>query len=221
MQKNKSFSALLRYNNHICYVSNANIILQARHCPNCDTLFDKAPILESRSTTCSAPMKIFYPRNVYQIQETPFVKLDSSGIKYTSEQYLLKTLALFDFELVRVQEETFKDTNATTWIGKNVSESVSFSSNIIIESISLCNFSPNHIVAAFIGSLRGLNLQNKFPVRLLFLDIERKIKIKLRSILEKLAQRHNQRDQTSLNDCDNKVVPLISFTYTEKNNRLH
>ena len=42
------------------------------------------------------------PRNVYQIRETLFDKLDSIGIKYTSEQKLLKNSTIFDFESVCV-----------------------------------------------------------------------------------------------------------------------
>ena len=62
-------------------------------------------------------VKNVYPRNVYQIRETLFDKLNSFGIKYTSEQKLFKNLAIFDFESICVQAETIRDTNTTIWIG--------------------------------------------------------------------------------------------------------
>ena len=92
-------------------------------------------------------------RNVYQIRETLFDKLDSFGIKYTSEQKLFKHLAIFDFESICVQEETFRGTNTTTWIGKHVPISVSKSSNLVDEPNFLCNSDPHNLVASFIGAL--------------------------------------------------------------------
>ena len=57
-----------------------------------------------------------FPRNIYQIRETLFDKLDSFGIMYTSQQKLFKNLPIFDFESICVQEESFKDTKTITWI---------------------------------------------------------------------------------------------------------
>ena len=42
-------------------------------------------------------------------------------------------------------------------------------------------------------------------MKILFLDIETTIKTKLGSIIGKLTQRHNLREQADLNDCDNKT----------------
>ena len=83
VQKYEITVQLLRYNNHICYVTNINAVLQAFRCPNCDILFHKTFNLERHLTTCSERVKIVNPRNVYQIRETLFDKLDSFGIKYT------------------------------------------------------------------------------------------------------------------------------------------
>ena len=93
---------LLRYNNHICYVNIINAVFQAFSCPNCDTFFNRTFSLERHLTTCSKRVKNMYPRNVYQIQETLFDKLDSFGIKYTNQQKLFKNLAIFDFESICV-----------------------------------------------------------------------------------------------------------------------
>ena len=98
VQKYKNTLRLLRYNNHMCYVNNINTIFQSFHGPKCDTFFNRTFNLEQHLTTCSERVKNVYPRNVYQIRETLFNKLDSFGMKYTSEQKLFKISALFDFE---------------------------------------------------------------------------------------------------------------------------
>ena len=90
------------------------------------------------------------------IRETLFDKLDSFGIKYTCEQKLFKNLAIFNFESICFQEETFRDTNTTTWIGKHVPICVSISSNLANEPIFLCNSDPHHLVESFIGALENL-----------------------------------------------------------------
>ena len=43
-----------------------------------------------------------YLSNVYEIRETLSDKLDSFGIKYTSEQIFFENLAIFDFKSICV-----------------------------------------------------------------------------------------------------------------------
>ena len=207
---------LLRYNNHICYVSNINAVYQAFRCPNSDTFFNRTFNLERHLRTCSEWVQNVYPRNVYHIRETIFDKLDSLGIKYTSQQKLIKNLAIFDFESICVQEESFKDTKTKTCIGKNVQISVFISSNLVEEPTFLYNSDPHHLVSSFIGTLEGLALQSKAQVKLLFLYNEATIKIKLSRILEKLSQRHNRWVQADLDDCDNEVCASIQFVQIQK-----
>ena len=204
MQKNEKTVRQLRYNNHICYVKNINAVFQSFRCPNRDTFFNRTINLERHLTTCSERVKNIYTKNVYQTQETLFDKPDSFGIEYTNEQTLLK-MAIFDFELICVQEKTFKDTDTTKWIGKHNPISVSISSNLVKEPIFLCNSDPHHIVTSFISALENLALQNKAIMKTLFFDIKTTIKIKLCSILEKLTQSHNQREQADLDDCDKET----------------
>ena len=124
---------LLRYNNHIRYVSNINAVFQSSRCPKCDTFSSRTYNLERHLTTCSEREKNIYQRNVYQIRETLFDELDPFGIKYTSQQKLFKNVASFDFQSICVQEESFKYTKTTTWIEKHVPISVSFSYNLVEE----------------------------------------------------------------------------------------
>ena len=191
VQKYENTVRLLRYNNHICYVSNLKAVFKAFRCPNCDTFFSRAFNLERHLTTCSEGVKHVYPRNVYQIRETLSEKFDSYSLKFTSEQKLLKQLAIFDFESNCVQEETFRGTNTTTWIGKHVPITVSNSSKLVEEPIFPCNSDPHHLVASFIGTFKNLASQSTAKMKNLFRDIETTIKIKLASILEKLTHRQN------------------------------
>ena len=156
-------------------------------------------------------------RGTYIKSEKLFDKLDSFGIKCTSQQKLFENLAVFDFESICVQEESFKDTKTTTWIGKHVPISVSISSNLVEEPIFLYHSDPHHLVSSFIGTLEGLASQSKAQMKLLFLGLETTIKIKLGSILEKLTQRHNRREQADLDDCDNEICASTQILQIEKN----
>ena len=100
VQKYEKTGRLLRYNNQIGYVNNINAVFQSFRCPNCDTFFNRTFSVKRHLTTCSELVKNVYPRNVFQIQETLFDKLDSFGIEYTNEQTLFKNLAVIDFESI-------------------------------------------------------------------------------------------------------------------------
>ena len=196
VKKYENTVRLLRYNNHICYVNNINAVFQSYRCPNCDYFFNRTFKLERHLSTCSERVKNVYPRNVYQIRETLFDKLDFFGIKYTSERKLFKILAIFDFESICVQEETFRDTITTTWIGKHVPISVSIPSNLVEEPIFLCNSDPHHLVASFVGFLENLASQSKAKMKKLFLDIETTIKLNWaaswRNLLNVIIERSKQ-----------------------------
>ena len=221
VQKHENTVQLLKYNNHICYVNNINAVFQSFRCPNCDTFLNKTFNLERHSTTCTERVEKVYPRNVYQIRETLSDKFDSFSIKYTSEQKLFKILAVFDFEPICVQEETFRDTNTTTWIRKHVPISVSISSNLVEEPIFLCNSDPHHLVASFIGALENVASQSKAKMKNLFFDIKTTITTKLGSTLEKLTQRHIRRGSArvdmSQEDCDNESCASTQFLHIQKN----
>ena len=201
-------------------MNNLNAVFQSFRCPNCDTFFNRTFNLERNSTICSERVKKVYPRKVYQIRETFFDKLDSFGIKYTSEQKRFKNLAIFEIESICFQEETFRDTNTTTWIGKHVPIFVSIPSNLVEEPIFLCNSDPHHLVAPFIGAFENLASQSKAKMKNFFFDIETTIKFKLGTTLEKLTQRHNGRElarfDLSQDGCDNDICASSQFLQFQK-----
>ena len=180
--------------------------------------------MERHLTTCSKRKKNFNPRNVYQIRETLSDKLESFGNEYTSQQKLFENSAMFNFETICVQKKSFKDRKTTTWIVKHVPVSTSISSNLVEEALSLYNSDPHHLVSSFIGILEGLASKSKAQTKLLFLDIETTIKIRPRSILQKLTQRHNRREHArfdmSQDDFDNEICASTQLLQIQKINRL-
>ena len=102
---------LLRYNNHICYVNNINTLFKAFRCTTCDTFFPKTGNLERHLVIFSDRVKHINPKNVYELRETLFQKLDAFNITYRNEQKLFKNLAIFDFESICVKEDSYKQTD--------------------------------------------------------------------------------------------------------------
>ena len=202
-QKYEKSVKLLRYNNHICYVNNINALFKAFRCTTWETFFPKTGNLERHLVTCSDRVKHIYPQNVYELRETLFEKLDAFNIPYKKEQKLFKNLVIFDLETNCVKEESYKQTENTTWIGKHVPISVFISSNSIPEPIFLCNANPHHLISSFITALEGLATQSKAQMKLNFIEVETAIKIKLCAMLEQLNQRRNRAERVSniVDDC--------------------
>ena len=128
---------LLRYDNHNCYVNNINALLKAFRCKMCDTFFSVTGNLERRLVTFSDRVKHIYRNNVHELRETVFEKLDAFNIPYRKEQKLFKNLAIFDLESICVKEDSCKQTENTTCIGKHVPKLISISSKLIPEPIFL------------------------------------------------------------------------------------
>ena len=72
---------------------------------------------ERHLITCTERVKQIYPKNVYQLRETLFEKLDSFNIPFRKYQKLFENLAVFDFKSNWVKEETYTETENTKWIG--------------------------------------------------------------------------------------------------------
>ena len=195
IQKFEKSVKLLRYNNHICYVSVMNSFFKSFRCSTCDTIFTKTGILERHLITCSERVKQIYSKKVYQLRETLFEKLDSFNIPYREDQQLFKNFAVFHFESICVKKETYRETETTKRIAKHVPISVSISSNPKPEPIFLCNSDHPHLVSSFVSGLEGLATQSKAQMKSRFIEVDTAIKIKLSSILEQLNQRHSQREQ--------------------------
>ena len=116
---------LLSNNSHTCYVCNISALLRACHCPSCDQVINRAGNLEQHLPTFKERVERVFPKNVYQLRETLFDKLDWFIIPYADDQKLLKNMVVFDYESICSQEGTFRDADLTNWIGKHFPISVS------------------------------------------------------------------------------------------------
>ena len=196
-------------------------MFKAFRCTTCDKFFAKTGNLERHLVTCCHRVKHVYPKNVYELRETLFEKLDAFNIPYGSEQKLFKNLAKFDFKSICVSEESYKQTETTTWIGKHVPISALISSNLIPDTIFLCNANPHQLISSFINALEGLATQSKAQVKLNIIEVENAIKIKLCAILEQLNQRRNRAERVSnfVDDCvvEEKEDLSTQFLQMQKN----
>ena len=180
---------LIQYNSHICYADNIHALFKSLRCATCDTYFQKIGNRGRHLVRCSELVKHIYPKNVYQLRETLFDKLDSFDIQYTDDQKLFDNLAVFDFESVCIPEEKFKNTGTTTWIGKHVPKSVSISSNPIVMPLFLSHSNPRNLIESFIDAAEGLATPGKAQMKLKFLEVETAMKSKLTRTLEYLNER--------------------------------
>ena len=211
---------LIGYNSHICYVDKIHALFKAFRCPTCDTYFQKTGNLERQLVRCSERVKHIYPKNVYQLRETFFDKLNSFDIQYADDEKLFNNLAVFDFGSICIPEKKFKNTETATWIGKHVPISVSISSNLIAMPILFCNSNPRDLVESFIDAVEGLVTQSKAQMKLKFLEVETAIKIRLTRTLESLTERRclNQRVFEFEDQCfeDNNEEKDAIFANAEK-----
>ena len=148
--------------------------------------------LETWSVTWSDAgndLSIYFQRMRINSEKSFFDKLNSSDIQCTDDQKLFTSLGVIDFESIYIPEEKFKNTGMTTWIDKNVQNSVSISSNLIAMPLFFCNSNPRNLVESFIDAIEGLATQNKTQMKLKFLEVETAIKSKLTRTLESLNER--------------------------------
>ena len=128
---------------------------------------------------------------------------DALNIPYRNEQEIFKNLAIFDCESICVNEDSYKQTETTTWIGKHEPISVSISANWILKLIFLCNDNPHHLITSFITAPEGLATQRKAHVKMSFTEVETAMKIKLYALLEQHNERRNRAERLSnfVDDC--------------------
>ena len=112
-QKFQKSVKLFSYNNRICYVSDMNSFFKVFRCSTCGRIFSETGFLERDLITCKERVKHIYPKNGYQLGEALFEKLDSFIIPYREDQKLFGNLAVFDFESICIQGETYEKTETT------------------------------------------------------------------------------------------------------------
>ena len=104
-------------------------------------------------------------------------------------QKLFQNLAIFDFESICVPTEELKDTNTTTWIGKHEPISVSISSNLIEDSLFLCDKDPQKLIVSFVEALEELVNKSKTEMQTKLASIQEIINSRVKAIFENLKER--------------------------------
>ena len=84
------------------------------------TFFNKSDSFNKHLLRCKDRVKHIYPKNVYELRETLFEKLEGFSLPVSKDNKLFKNLAIFDFESICVPIEELKETQTTTWIGKQL-----------------------------------------------------------------------------------------------------
>ena len=100
-----------------------------------------------------------------------------------------KIVAIFDFESICVQEDKFRYTDTTSWIGQHLPMFESISSILIEQPIFSCNSNPKALVEFFLDVFDGLARHRKGQLKLKFSEIETCVKNKLNQIFSALNQR--------------------------------
>ena len=116
-----------------------------------------------------------------------FDKLDSCGIPYTDPHKLFIRKAIFEFQIICVEDEKFKDSETKTSNEKENPISASESSNLIQEPIFICDPNPRDLVSSFINALVNLATRSKAQMRMNFFKVNRK-KSRLARVLKTLNQ---------------------------------
>ena len=101
-----------------------------------------------------------------------------------------RNLGIFDFESICVRTEELKETQTTTWIGKNVPILVSISSNLIDEPIFLYTKDPQNLIIDFVSKkLELLAEKNELEMRTKLQDIEVAVNERMKKIFDQLNER--------------------------------
>ena len=161
LQRFNSTAILLRYNNHICYVTDVNKVFKPFRCSTCNTFFMRSSNLRSRMPECEELVKNFYPKSVYHLWENFCDKLRAFDIEVAESDTLFNDFAVFDFESLCVKNSKLVDTKTTTWVGKHEPFSVSMTANVLGQPIFICNTEPQSLVSAIVNSLESLAEKNK------------------------------------------------------------
>ena len=98
-------------------------------------------------------------------------------------------MELIESGTICVQEDKFRSTESTNWIGMHVPISVPISSKLSEEPIVLCNSNPEVLVESFFDALDELATQSKAQMKLKFLEIETSVKSKFNQVFSTLNHR--------------------------------
>ena len=101
---------LLRFNNHIIHTNYIDSFFKCFRCPSCDNFFKISEFLNKHHLRCKDRVKHIYPKNVYELCETLFEKLEGFNLQVSEDNNFFNNLAIFDFESICVATVELKET---------------------------------------------------------------------------------------------------------------
>ena len=173
----------LWFDNHIIHTNDIDSFFKCFRCPSCYNFINKHIL------RCKDRVKHIYPKNVYELRETLFEKLEGFSFPVSEGNKFFNNLAIFYFESICVPTEELKQTQTTTWIGKHVPILVSISSNLIDEPIILYNKDPQNLIIDFVSKLELLAEKSKLEMRTKIQGIEVAVNERMKKIFDQQNER--------------------------------
>ena len=192
LRRFNSTATPLRYNNHICYVTDVNKVLKSFRFSTCNAFFTRSSNLQRHIPKCEELVKNIHPKSVYQFRETLFDKLRAFDIEVAEGDTLFNKFTVLDFESICVKNSKLVVTETTTRVGKHEPMSVSITSNLLEEPIFICDTEPHSLVSAIVNSLESLTEKNKLEMNIKFHDIATRMKEKLEHVLSTINTKRRQ-----------------------------
>ena len=82
---------LLRFNNHIIHTNDIDSFFKCFRCPSCDSFFKRSEFLKKHLPRCKDRVKHIYPKNVSELRETLFEKLEGFNLPVSDDKNSSKT----------------------------------------------------------------------------------------------------------------------------------
>ena len=76
---------LLIFNNHIIHTNDIDPLFMCFRCPSCDTFFKRSEFINKHLLRCKDRVKHIYPKNVYELRETLFEKLERFNLPFSED----------------------------------------------------------------------------------------------------------------------------------------
>ena len=189
LQRFSSTANLLRYSNHICYVTDVNIVFKWFRCSTDDKLFSRRFNLQRNLPKCKEMVRNIYPRSVFQLRETLSDEFKAFDIEVSKEKLLFTNFAVFDFESICVKSTTIANTETNTWVGEYEPMSVSTTSDLLEEPILICDTELQSLLSSFVTSSENLARKSKLEMGVKFPNIVTTIKEIIKRVPSTLHKR--------------------------------
>ena len=96
------------FNNHIIHTIDNVSFFKCFWCSKCDTFFKRSEFLKKQLLRCKDRVKHIYPKNVYELGDHLFEKLEGFNLPVSEDTKLFNNIATFDFESICVPTEELK-----------------------------------------------------------------------------------------------------------------